>query len=242
MATQSKEVITFNIGSIQGGQAINTIARFAEVRFEFRSTAPNLLQQMEQTVSDVAMRIKARQDVSLVHTLIGERPAAQPVHPERIEPLVRQLLIEQGEEIISKPRSTNMNIPLSMGWPSICMGLCRCRNYHREDEYLYLDSLPLGWELLNKLTQELVGWKPNAHCQIIWPITPFSPKPNRTQITLMRLISADFFIKSTKSGFYPAPAIVWTVIYLILGLFWFFCLRFWALRGDTPLRWLKWAK
>ncbi len=96
---------------------------------------------MEQTVLDVAARIKTRQDVSLAHTLIGERPAAQPAHPERIEPLVRQLLIEQGEDIISKPRSTHKNIPLSIGWPSICMGLCRCRNYWRRKSLLPVETL-----------------------------------------------------------------------------------------------------
>lgn len=157
VTAHSKEVLTFNIGTIQGGQGINTIARFAEVAFEFRSTSPDLLLKIDQRLSEILPQIQARKDVSLVHTLIGDRPAAQPFQPERIEPLVRRLLTEQGENIVSKPRSTNINIPLSMGWPSMCMGLCQCRNYHREDESLDINSLPQGWELLNKLTQELVG-------------------------------------------------------------------------------------
>ena len=39
----------------------------------------------------------------------------------------------------------------------MCIGLCRCGNCHREDEYVELDSLPDGWNILDRLSDALLG-------------------------------------------------------------------------------------
>jgi len=72
--------------------------------------------ETEKLLDAISAQISRRKNVSLEHTLIGERPGAQPVKPERIERPVHRLLTEQGKDIKSMPRSANMNIPLSQGW------------------------------------------------------------------------------------------------------------------------------
>ena len=89
--------------------------------------------------------------------LIGERPAASPVRPDRIEPIVRRLLSAWVEAPLCVPASTNINVPLAAGWPAIALGLCRCERSHTEEETVELSSLPQGWDVLTKLTEELVG-------------------------------------------------------------------------------------
>ena len=155
-AAASTETVSFNIGTISGGEGINSIARSAEATFEFRSGAPILLAQMHQAVTSIVAAIATRPDVSIRQTIIGERPAAKPVCPERIEPLVRQALTKHVGEAEPVLMSTNINIPLSAGWPAICVGLCCCPQYHREDEFVELDSLPKGWAVLNEISQQLL--------------------------------------------------------------------------------------
>jgi len=157
IASENQKIISFNIGSIRGGEGINSIARFAEAAFEFRSPFPEMLDKMAHALSDLLVKIKGQKGVSVCHEIIGERPAAQAVHPERIEPIIYRLLAEQGENPSCSTRSTNINIPLSAGWPSICMGLCRCGRYHSEEEYVEIGSLGQGWELLNNLTKKLMA-------------------------------------------------------------------------------------
>lgn len=157
LAASEGEVISYNLGTIRGGEGINSIARTAEATFEFRSAAPSRLEEMARRLDPLLQRLRQRQDVSMALELLGERPAAQPVRPERIEPLVQRLLAKQGVAATASVRSTNINLPLSAGWPSICLGLCRSDKAHREDEYLDLSSLPQGWCFLEALSAALLG-------------------------------------------------------------------------------------
>jgi len=45
---------------------------------------------------------------------------------------------------------------LSAAWPAIRLGLCRGGNFHREDEFVEIDSMSLGWSFLVKLTSALL--------------------------------------------------------------------------------------
>jgi acetylornithine deacetylase/succinyl-diaminopimelate desuccinylase-like protein len=153
---KTEELISFNIGTIKGGEGINSIAHAAEATLEFRSVSPALLQEMERRFLDVLRLVNSRPDVQMTWESIGERPAAESVQAERIEPLVRRLLEGIGEIPGHQALSTNINLPLSKGWPAICLGLCQCGQFHRDDEYLDLDSLSRGWKLLDRLSQSLV--------------------------------------------------------------------------------------
>lgn len=92
--------------------------------------------------------------------LQGVRPAAGPVRPELTEGLVMDIWGRHSLPVMKTTRSTNINYPLSKGWPSVCTGLCECGGYHTEDEYIILDSVHTGWKLLNGIVSELVLLSP----------------------------------------------------------------------------------
>lgn len=155
IAGKTKSPLSYNIGSIQGGEGINCISREAQVEFEFRSTNPKLLKQMHEMVSSQINEMK----IIGIHwnlEVIGERPAAE---PSQANPWYEDSILKVWKKSGLEPRpgcqSTNINIPLSKGWPSLCVGLVRGGNVHREDEYLERSSLNQGWNLLNELTTEL---------------------------------------------------------------------------------------
>lgn len=147
---------SFNIGTINGGEGINSISRFAEVTLEYRSPAPELLTKMDHAITTISETMKQRQDMDFSIEKTDSRPAGSPVCPERIEPVIVNLLKEMGENPVQVPRSTSINVPLSKGWPSACMGLCRSGRFHSKEEYVEFSSLSEGWRLLEKLCQSLL--------------------------------------------------------------------------------------
>ena len=157
LASATEEKVSYNLGTIAGGTGINSLARDAEACFEFRSVSPELLARARGQVDDAVASLVGRSGVSVACEVIGERPAATAVRPERVEALVRDLLSTCVEDLRCVASSTNINVPLAAGWPAVAFGLCRCERGHTEEERVELDSLPLGWSVLSRLTEQLVG-------------------------------------------------------------------------------------
>ena len=148
---------SFNVGTIRGGEGINSIAREAEATFEFRSVSEALLKAMHGVASRVAEAAGRQADVSVDFACIGERPAAAPVDPERVTSLVLPAWEPLKVALSDRPMSTNINPALAAGWPAICIGLCSARHTHREDETVLLSSLAPGWGCLDRLCARLLG-------------------------------------------------------------------------------------
>lgn len=149
--------VSFNIGTLKGGEGINSIARNSEATLEFRSVSPDVLDECKAMLYDALEEFRRGENLSVDCETIGERPAAEQAGTEKIVPIIKNILEKEGIKPVETIRSTNINIPLSQKWPSLCMGLCRCGNYHREDEYIEADSLETGWRILNMLTLAFVG-------------------------------------------------------------------------------------
>lgn len=154
---ENEGIISYNTGTIQGGEGINSISASARGTFEFRSVSPDLLKRMDAVVSDLVAETNTIKDIGIKLTLTGERPAAVAVDRDRLEPIVRAALKPVCDSPVAVPRSTNINVPLAAGWPSVCMGLCRGARYHSKEEYVETDSIPKGWEVLTGLVRELAG-------------------------------------------------------------------------------------
>lgn len=148
--------VSFNIGRITGGEGINSIAKSAEATFEFRSVDYQLLEKLDSIAKNIIHEMNTKKHVHINCSLTGERPAADSVQPEKIEPIIKRLLSVVCSNPQAVPRSTNINIPLVAGWPSVCMGLCRSGRFHSEEEYVEIDSLSDGWHLLCSLFTELM--------------------------------------------------------------------------------------
>jgi len=157
IAATAETKFTFNLGKISGGSGINSIARNADVTFEFRGEDPALLDQAHNEVLDQVSECTKTKKVSLTCENIGQRPAAEPLTPNRAEELVLQVFKELGIESSPLPLSTNINMTLSCRWPSICIGLCDSHNIHRHDEYITRSSLKTGWEVLTRCLQNAVS-------------------------------------------------------------------------------------
>ncbi len=154
---------TFNVGVIQGGASVNTIAESAHLELDLRSEDPDAFGELIAQV-DCLRDTFAPAGADVSWEIIGRRPAGglPPDHP-----LVASALAALSEagfeagEIDTSPASTDANTPLSAGRPAVCIGLARGYHLHRLDEYIETDGLATGLAQLLLLLQKLqnAGWE-----------------------------------------------------------------------------------
>ena len=144
---------TFNIGTIEGGTSVNTIAQRAALLLDLRSAdsaaLERLVRQVEQLVVEARM---ADRRVTWRVEVVGDRP---PGRIARSHPLVQAATAAYqlaGAAISYDYGSTDANIPLSRGIPAVCVAVGDGDNAHRLDEYIDPSRLPAGMRALLWLT------------------------------------------------------------------------------------------
>lgn len=140
---------TFNIGVIEGGTSVNTIAEQASMLLDLRSVSASALSDLIARVDDLVAQIAAeRRDVQLQVVTVGDRPSGSIA---RDHPLVQAAVSAYhavGASVSFQQSSTDANIPLSQGIPAICVGLTDGGNAHRLDEYIEPANLGRGLQAL----------------------------------------------------------------------------------------------
>jgi acetylornithine deacetylase/succinyl-diaminopimelate desuccinylase-like protein len=134
---------TLNVGVISGGTSVNTIAAEASLVLDLRSEDAVVLSKLVKEVDQVVHK-RENQEVRISLETVSERPvgALSPDHE-----LVR-LAVKGLEEVAVQPRlnigSTDANIPLSRGYPAICLGLTTGNGAHTVDEHINTPPLQQG--------------------------------------------------------------------------------------------------
>ncbi len=155
---------TFNVGIVEGGTTINSIAASASLLLDLRSEETAELDKLVEQVRSIVeyRREKARgagRDVRFRVEQVGNRPAGR---TSRDSPLVRMaenaLQYVGCSPITFIAGSTDANIPLSEGLRSVCIGLTRSGNSHRIDEFIDTVDLPAGMQQLLLLTLAASGF------------------------------------------------------------------------------------
>ncbi len=141
---------TYNVGTISGGTSVNTICQEATMLYEYRSDNHTCLEKMRQLFWEIIETYRAK-DLDVEVALLGERPCADNVDATALAQL-KQLAADSvlritGQEAKFVSASTDCNIPLSLGIPSVCMGVCVGSGLHTRGEVLFLRSLPQGAKL-----------------------------------------------------------------------------------------------
>lgn len=145
---------TLNVGSIEGGTSINTIAARAVIELDLRSEES---QTLDKICRQVNRHVIAAEKKGLKATIedIGHRPFGQiPVN----HPLVRlaeSCLIELGIQPHPEIASTDANLPLSRGLPAICIGITNGGNTHSVSEYIYTEPIFQGFQQVVNLINRI---------------------------------------------------------------------------------------
>lgn len=156
---------SFNIGTISGGTSINSIAQHAALELDLRSVALETLAQIDEQVQRLVQRHQRqhenrRDGVVVSVESIGDRPAGgiPESHPlmQAASAILAQLEIPERMDI--RISSTDANIPLSRGIPSVCIGLTEGGDAHRLSEWIDPAPLVKGMQQLLYLTWWTAAW------------------------------------------------------------------------------------
>lgn len=143
----AKAKTTYNVGQIEGGTTVNSIAEKASMLYEFRSEDKDCLAEMEAFFLETLDAFRARGYQIEAETL-GIRPCSGDVDAEKLAALTNRavsiLAQYTNEPIDIHASSTDANIPLSLGIPAITYGTILGEGAHTYGEWVELASLPNG--------------------------------------------------------------------------------------------------
>lgn len=135
---------TMNFGTITGGTTVNTIAAQAEFTYEIRTLDHAVLntciEQVERITDSFSM-----QGITIKCEVLGVRPSGEMLHRELLD-TISGILKKLAIEPIVEPGSTDANYPISLGLPSITIGITDGQKTHSLKESI--DTKPLRTGIL----------------------------------------------------------------------------------------------
>lgn len=144
---------TFNVGVIEGGVSVNTIAPKASAIIDMRSVDKAELDKLVQQVESI-VNAENTDNVRTAIEVLGERPAGRTPVDSRIVQTGINVLKTMGIEAELNASSTDANIPISRGIPAICIGLTRGEGAHRIEEWIETEPISKGMLQLALLVSE----------------------------------------------------------------------------------------
>lgn len=154
---------TYNVGIIQGGLSINSIANSAHMWLDLRSEGQEALAQLVGEVEDIISRrnrlyTAEGRGVEIAMTQVGDRPAGSIDRQSPVVAAAEAALRAVGcDDPHTITGSTDANIPLSLGYPTVCLGLTHSGNSHRPDEFIDKTHLAAGLGQLLLVTLAAAG-------------------------------------------------------------------------------------
>ena len=153
---------TFNVGVVEGGGSVNTIAPRATMLVDLRSVDSTQLVRVEERVARLLQEVQQDTGIQVTSRIVGQRPAAA---------LATDHTLCQGVNDIRKylhlrpavfsAASTDANLPLSLGIPAVCLGITRGALAHTVQEYI--DTTPVGGGLKQLLLTILYSIEADEH-------------------------------------------------------------------------------
>lgn len=138
---------TYNVGHIEGGSTVNSIAQEVILLYEYRSSSERCLQIMQKAVNDVVEEFR-ESGKKINSEILGIRPGCGDGDRTDLENWTQKniQLIRQyyDGEINLSPFSTDANIPLSKNILANTIGTVQGGGAHTREEWIDIRSIPTG--------------------------------------------------------------------------------------------------
>ncbi len=145
---------TLNIGTIQGGTSINTIASHAAIEVDVRSEMLDTLKRMDELILDTARRFET-DSVEISISSIGHRPAGSISEYHPLVNLLERILLHLNISPRREIASTEANLPLSYGIPAVTIGISSGAKAHTLEEYIECQPIEKGLLQLLELIKQI---------------------------------------------------------------------------------------
>lgn len=141
---------TYNVGVIEGGTSINTIAQQCSMMYEYRSNRREGLAYMDQFFDSVIAAYR-NYGIELEVEQLGDRPCKGEVDTGELTRIVKEASEKYGYTRTDECGSTDCNIPLSMGIPAVCFGVYEGHGAHTREEWVDIESTRDGMKILSQV-------------------------------------------------------------------------------------------
>lgn len=151
---------TYNVGLINGGTSVNTIAQQADMLCEYRSDDNDLLLEMKNRFNSIFKQTKSEYpNTEILIELVGDRPAMANFDRTKLNEYSQMAVDVQhkfsGLDIKIASGSTDCNIPHSLGVPAVCVGVYEGGGVHTREEWLVKKSVETGLNIMHGLFEKL---------------------------------------------------------------------------------------
>ncbi len=145
---------TLNVGLISGGTGINVLAAEAAFDLDVRSEKAEALAALVDQV-EARFRSARKDGVGVDFEVIGQRPAGEiPVEHPLVQ-LAGECLTQLGVTPTFTSGSTDANVPLSLGYPAVVLGVTTGGGAHTLHEYIDLPPVETGMEQLVRFVERV---------------------------------------------------------------------------------------
>lgn len=153
---------TMNIGTIVGGESVNSRAQMCEFTVDLRAESAETLAGMATLVDRAVAELPTGLEAHV--TTLGLRPAG---HLAANHPLVLAALRasqSHGLESVHTAASTDANAAYVRGIPAVTLGVASGGDTHTEREWIDVSSISLGISILVDTIVEYINWE-DAPCK-----------------------------------------------------------------------------
>lgn len=146
---------TLNIGRVEGGTSINTIASEAWMEIDLRSEGAKALERLKTRVNRRLASLAEGVDIEV--QVVGRRPAGEIPATHPLVVTSQTVLSELGFTAQLDIASTDANIPLSLGYPAVTLGLTSGGRAHTVDEFIDTTPFQKGFRQIVNLVERLAA-------------------------------------------------------------------------------------
>lgn len=144
---------TLNIGRISGGTSVNSIPEESVFTLEIRSLDQKIITDTVKSI-DLILSSMKKQDYTIESELFGDRPCGE-TKAEWLIDTIKKIHNHLSINTINDFGSTDSNYPISLGIPSITIGITDAKNTHSKDEYMEKAPIKKGIEQLIMIFNEI---------------------------------------------------------------------------------------
>ena len=148
---------TYNVGIVNGGTSINTIAQQASMLYEYRSTSYESLNTMKEIFNSKVNKIK-QPNIEVIVNELGKRPCKENVDETKLKSLTKKLVDickkHSKIECYETAGSTDCNMPMSLAIPGVTVGCYLGSGEHTRQEKVLIESIPIGLNIVFDIVLE----------------------------------------------------------------------------------------
>jgi len=149
---------TYNVGIIQGGTSVNTIAAKAWMEVDMRSESAAELAKLENEVRQLIDAGARAEGVEYQIEVVGDRAAGECPADAALIQMLQAVFRHMGVEPALRSGSTDSNVPIGMGLEAATISAKTGANSHTINDTVHLDSMIPGLKALLLAVLVAAGW------------------------------------------------------------------------------------